>query len=82
LEHSAEGEIATLVCQECGEELRVRDGIELALVAEAWAEGIRELGHEVYGEPPEDVHCINDHPCGWQELRHSTQASRHSLWRS
>ena len=37
LEHSAEGEIATLVCQECGEELRVRDGIELALVAEVWA---------------------------------------------
>jgi len=31
---------------------------------------MRELGHEVYGEPPEDVHCINDHPCGWQELRH------------
>lgn len=63
LEHSAEGEIATLVCQECGEELRVRDGIELALVAEPWAERMRDLGHDVYGEPPEDVHCINDHPC-------------------
>jgi hypothetical protein len=39
LEHGAEGEIATLVSQECGEELRVRDGIELALVARGLGRG-------------------------------------------
>jgi len=82
LEHSAEGEIAALVCQECGEELRACDGIELALVAEGWAEGMRELGHEVYGEPPEDVHCMNDHPAAGRSSATSIQASRLSLWRS
>jgi uncharacterized protein YbaR (Trm112 family) len=70
LEHSAESEIATLVCQECGEEFRVRQGIELDLVAQAWAEGAKERGHKVYGETPEDVHRINAHRCGWQALRH------------
>lgn len=32
------GEETTLVCQRCGEELRVRDGIELDLLAHEWAE--------------------------------------------
>jgi hypothetical protein len=36
LEHSAEGEIATLVCQECGEEQRERQGIILDLTALDW----------------------------------------------
>jgi hypothetical protein len=40
----------------------VREGIELDLVAFAWAEGMEERGGEVYREPPEDVLCINRHP--------------------
>jgi hypothetical protein len=62
LERSAEGEITTLRCRECGEEFVVRDGIELDLVAYAWAEGMKERGEKVYGEPPEDVLLINRHP--------------------
>jgi hypothetical protein len=64
LERAAEGEVAVLVCQECGEELRVRDGVELDLVADSWAERQRERGLKVYGETPEDVHLSNNHPCG------------------
>jgi hypothetical protein len=80
LEHCAEGEIATLECQECGEELRVRDGIELDLVAHSWAEEMKKRGHEVYGETPEDVHLINNHPCGWTALRHKYTDQRLFPW--
>ncbi len=69
LAQEAEAEIPTLVCQECGEELRVRDGIELDLIAEAWAIGARQRGVEVYGETPQDVQRMNDHPYGWAALR-------------
>ncbi len=63
LEQEAEGEIETLVCQECGEEFRVQAGIEFELVAHAWAEGMKERGHEGhYQEPPEDVLRITRHP--------------------
>jgi hypothetical protein len=70
LEREAEGETALLVCEECGEELRVRVGIELDLVARSWAEEYKRRGGEVYGETPEDVHLVNNHPCGWTALRH------------
>jgi hypothetical protein len=62
LENSAESEIATLLCQECGEELRVREGIELDLVADTWAEGMWERGNEVQWETPENVRLIRNHP--------------------
>jgi hypothetical protein len=61
LEHSAEGEIATLVCRECGEEFVVRQGIELDLVAHAWAEGYKERGGEVYRETPADALALVNH---------------------
>jgi uncharacterized protein YbaR (Trm112 family) len=61
LESSAEGEIATLVCQECGEEFVVRDGIELDLVAHAWAEGYKEQGGEVYQATPADALALVNH---------------------
>jgi hypothetical protein len=61
LESSAEGEIATLVCQECGEEFRVRQGVELDLVAHAWAEGFEERGGEVYQETPADALVLVSH---------------------
>ena len=61
LEHSAEGEITTLVCQECGEEFRVRQGVELDLVAHAWAEGFKERGGEVYQETPPDALVLVSH---------------------
>jgi hypothetical protein len=63
LERGAEDEITTLVCQECGQEFRVQAGIEFELVAYAWAEGMKERGHEGhYQQPPEDVLRINRHP--------------------
>jgi hypothetical protein len=62
LEHSAEGEIATLVCQECGEEFRVRAGIELDLVAHTWAEEYKKRGGVAYGETPPDALALVNHP--------------------
>jgi hypothetical protein len=62
LEAEAEREIVTLICQECSQELRVRHGAELDLVADAWAEGMRDRGHEVQWETPEDVRLIRSHP--------------------
>ena len=64
LERAAEGEITTLVCQECGEEFRVREGIELELVAHAWAAGYKERGGVVYQETPPDVLAITNHRHG------------------
>ena len=72
LQRIASEETATFVCQECGEELTVRDGIELDLLAHDWAEEQRRRGRgpEVYGETHPDVYLVNDHPCGWTALRH------------
>jgi hypothetical protein len=61
LERAAERETATLVCQECGEEFRVRHGIELDLVAHAWAQGYKERGGEVYQETPADALALVNH---------------------
>jgi hypothetical protein len=76
LKRAAEGEVAVWVCEECGEELRVREGIELDLVAESWAEGQRSRGREVHSETPEDVRLINNHPCEWTALRNKRTGER------
>jgi hypothetical protein len=80
LERATGEEIMTLVCQECGEELRVRQGIELDLVAESWAEEYKRRGGEVYGETPEDVRLINNHPCNWTALRNKHTGERLFPW--
>ena len=61
LERSAEEEIKTLVCRECGEEFTVREGVEFELVAHAWAEEFKERGGEVYQETPADVLTLVNH---------------------
>ena len=55
-----------LVCQECGEELTVLDGIELDLIAHEWAEEQRRRGrgHEIHGETHPDVYRIVNHSHG------------------
>jgi hypothetical protein len=82
LERASGGEVAVLVCLDCGEELRVRDGIELDPVAHSWAEEQKRRGHKVYGETQEDVHLINNHPCGWTALRHKYTGERLFPWGS
>ena len=71
LQRIAGEETTTLVCQECGEELTVRDGIELDLIAHEWAEEQRRRGqgHELYGETHPDVFLFNNHSCDWTALR-------------
>lgn len=64
LEREAGEDMVVLVCKECGEELRVRDGLELDLVAHSWAEEAKKRGVEVYGETPSDVYRVLDHPHG------------------
>jgi uncharacterized protein YbaR (Trm112 family) len=78
LERTADGETKTLVCQECGEELRIRDGIELDLLAHEWAEEQRRRGrgHEIHGETHPDVFLINNHPCDWTALRYKYTGER------
>jgi hypothetical protein len=80
LERAAEDETVLLRCLECGEELRVREGIELDLVAEAWAEERKRRGNRVSWEAPEDVHRINNHPCSWTALRHKYTGERLFSW--
>ena len=60
----ARSKSSVLVCEECGEELRVRGGIELDLVAESWAEEQRRRGGKVYQEMPPEVLAIANHPHG------------------
>jgi hypothetical protein len=61
LERSAEGEVTTLVCQECGEEFVVRAGVELDLVAHSWAEEYKSRGGKVYQETPADALALVNH---------------------
>ena len=84
LERVAENEVAVLVCEECGEELRMREGIELDLVADSWAQEQKRRGRAslVYGETLEDVHLINNHPCGWAALRHKGSGEQLFAWGS
>ena len=84
LERAAENEVVVLVCEECGEGLRVREGIELDLVADGWAQEQKRRGRAslVYGETPEDVHLINNHPCGWAALRNKSTGERLFAWGS
>ena len=76
-------ETTVLVCLECSEELRVRDGIELDLIAHEWAEEQRRRGrgHEIHGETHPDVFLINDHPCPWAALRNKYTGERLFQWR-
>ena len=80
LERAAADETVLLRCLECGEKLRVREGIEMDLVAHEWAEERKRRGHKVCGETPEDVHLINYHPCGWTALRHKHTGERLFPW--
>ena len=65
LERAAEGEMVTLHCRECGEELRVAEVTDLALLAHAWVQG---SGGESYQPTPPDVFVITGHRCGWESL--------------
>jgi hypothetical protein len=82
LRRTAGIETTVLVCLECGEELKVRDGIELDLIAHEWAEEQRRRGrgHEIYGETHPDVFLINNHPCPWTALRHKHTNERLFPW--
>jgi hypothetical protein len=80
LEHSAEGEITTLVCRECGEEFVVREGVELDLVAHAWAEGFKERGGKVYQETPPDVLALVNHEHGELSLMNMSTGERLFPW--
>jgi hypothetical protein len=80
LESSAEGEMETLVCQECGEEFRVQAGIEFELVAYAWAEGMKERGGKGFQEPPEDVLRITIHPHSELSLINKSTGERLFPW--
>jgi hypothetical protein len=64
LEEAAQEETVLLRCLECGEELRVQEGLEIDLVAHEWAEEQRRRGrgHEIYGETHPDVYLIASHP--------------------
>jgi len=65
LERRSEGETVTLVCQECGEEFRVAEDTDLALVAWDWLE---HTGAESYQPTPKDVFAIVDHAHGTSAL--------------
>jgi hypothetical protein len=80
LESSAEGEIATLVCQVCSEEFVVRDGIELDLVAHAWAKGYKERGGEVYQETPPDALALVNHEHSELSLRNKRTGEQLFHW--
>jgi hypothetical protein len=58
LERLSEGETVTLVCQECGEEVRVAEDTGPALVAWDW---LQETGAESYQPTPKDVFVIVGH---------------------
>jgi hypothetical protein len=73
-------ETATLVCQECGEEFKVRYGIELDLVAHAWAEGFKERGGEVYQETPADALALVNHEHSELSLRNKSTGERLFPW--
>jgi hypothetical protein len=69
LERAAEEETALVVCEECGEEFRVRQGVELELVAHSWTEGQKSRGEKVYREAvyqetPPDALAIANHRHG------------------
>jgi hypothetical protein len=61
LERAAEGEAPLVVCLECGEEVRIRSGIMLDLVALEW-----KMHHDGAEEPPtetpRDVRWVWEHP--------------------
>ena len=82
LQRAAGVETTVLVCQDCGEELRVQDGIELDLLAHEWVEEQRRRGREpeVYGEMHPDVFLINNHPCPWTALRNKYTGERLFPW--
>jgi hypothetical protein len=64
LEEATEDETVLLRCLECGEQLRVADGLELDLVAFEWAEEQRRRGRgsEIHGETHPNVYFIVNHP--------------------
>jgi hypothetical protein len=64
-ERAAEGEMVTLLCRECGEELTVAEDTDLALLAYEWVQG---SGGESYQPTPADVFVITGHRCGWESL--------------
>jgi hypothetical protein len=77
---AAEGEIATLVCQECGEQFVVREGIELDLVAHSWAEEYERRGGKVYGETPPDALAVANHRHGELSFINKRTGERLFAW--
>jgi hypothetical protein len=80
LEHSAEGEITTLVCRECGEEFVVREGVELDLITHDWAEEYKKRGGEVYQETPADASALVNHEHSELSLRNKRTGERLFRW--
>jgi hypothetical protein len=58
LERAAEGEMVTLLCRECGEELTVAEDTDLAYLAFEWAQ---ETGEQSYRPTPLDVFVVVEH---------------------
>jgi hypothetical protein len=65
LERAAEGEAVTLLCGECGEELKVAEDTDLAYLAFEWTQ---DTGEQSYQPTPPDVFVIAEHPCGDEAL--------------
>jgi hypothetical protein len=58
LERAAEGEMVTLLCRECGEELTVAEDTDLAYLAWEWAQ---ETGEKSYQPTPPEVFVVVEH---------------------
>ena len=59
VQREAKAETMVLVCQECGEEMRVEQDTDLHYLAHRWAE---ESGAKSYRRTPRDVFVIANHP--------------------
>jgi len=70
LEQEADRETVLAVCQECGEERRIREGIFLDMVTLEWQLHQSDANEdELLTNEPEDVRWIRTHPCDPLALR-------------